>query len=353
MNVRERCRKDLVDLGWLTDEVPILERLAFPLREDTRFINNFNVEIRDKVLKDILQGVAHPRDNSCFLGDGEDIVVAEVDRYGLPCRTVLNTTTGLFRSNPYYESDYLETFYAEVYRDLYALHPYPYAKYFSSGFSSGEIAYELSKTFLRRDAKILDIGCGAGASLLPFKMRGFETYGFDYGKEFIQLGQKLGLNVFEDSIWDHSIENIFDLIILSHVLEHVTDLERFLERVLYLLADDGHIYIEVPGIYNIEVAYQGDILNYLQNAHVWHFSQNTLVQTLGKCGLRVVSANQTINCLAARADDEPLSCLDENESRNIDWLLDLEKKLNMGAETCLGKLKKVLGLGKNYFYRKR
>ena len=222
MSLTDSPRKILVDLGWLTDEAPILERLTYPLSEYTRFINEFNVEFRDKVLWDILEGVAKPRDNSCFLGDGEDIVVAEVDRYGLPCRTVLNTSTGLFRSDPYYESNYLETFYAEVYRDLYALHPYPYAKYFSSGFSSGEIAYELSKKFLRRDSRILDVGCGAGASLLPFKMRGFETYGYDYGSECIRFGQKLGLNVFEGSIWNNNIENSFDLIILSHVLQEIS-----------------------------------------------------------------------------------------------------------------------------------
>ena len=64
-----------------------------------------------------------------------------------------------------------------------------------------------------------------------------------------------------------------------------------------------------------------------------------MVQTLGKCGLRVIRANQTINCLAAKANGGPLTCLDENESKSIDWLLDLEKKIRRRPKSPFDRIK--------------
>ena len=97
----------------------------------------------------------------------------------------------------------------------------------------------------------------------------------------------------------------FDLIILSHVLEHVTQPIELMSQVASLLTPNGICYIEVPGLMNLEQWYSGNILEYLQNAHRWHFTQGTLEALLNRCGLQVVEGDQTVKCIASLGPRNP------------------------------------------------
>ena len=87
----------------------------------------------------------------------------------------------------------------------------------------------------------------------------------------------------------------YDLIILSHVFEHFLDLEQELDVIAKLLSEKGRLYIEVPGIKALESgAYQCNILAYLQNAHVRHFTLWTLANVMGKYGYDLCTGNEVI-----------------------------------------------------------
>ena len=87
-----------------------------------------------------------------------------------------------------------------------------------------------------------------------------------------------------------------DAIIYSHVLEHILDVNGELETVADILPSDGLLIIDVPGIYNIPQAYESDFLRYLQNAHLTHFSADTLTAMLAKHGFSKIYSDE--RCIA-------------------------------------------------------
>ena len=61
------------------------------------------------------------------------------------------------------------------------------------------------------------------------------------------------------------------------------------------LKNDGIIYIEVPGIKNIHKNYESNILMYLQNAHTFHFSLESLKNLLSKCSFKLIAGDQYVH----------------------------------------------------------
>ena len=96
-------------------------------------------------------------------------------------------------------------------------------------------AVELFKKFVNKDDSILDIGCANGGQLKILKESGFTNLaGVDPSEVCVSNVQTFGIrsfqaHIFEDSFieWDAK----FDLIILSHVLEHICDLDRAIQII--------------------------------------------------------------------------------------------------------------------------
>ena len=89
----------------------------------------------------------------------------------------------------------------------------------------------------------------------------------------------------------------FDIIILSHVLEHFLDLDKEIDIIWRLLKDDGVVYIAVPGIKNVVSAYNNDFLLLLQNAHVYNFTRTTLHNVMSKNKFDMIYATEEIQGL--------------------------------------------------------
>jgi 2-polyprenyl-3-methyl-5-hydroxy-6-metoxy-1,4-benzoquinol methylase len=157
---------------------------------------------------------------------------------------------------------------------------------------------------LSAGARVLDVGCGMGGMLVAFAFEGCEVVGFDYGADYAAKGRRLGLDIRTGGFETIAGERPFDLIMMSHVLEHVADPIGFARSAAEALSADGRCYIEVPGIFNIRNGYDGDLLTYLQNAHQWHFTAATLRAVLGRAGLQVEQGDESIWCFSRRAEVE-------------------------------------------------
>lgn len=97
---------------------------------------------------------------------------------------------------------------------------------------------------------VLDIGSSTGYVLKQYKIKGLEVYGIEFAKQAIDISRRIyGIDVFEGSFEQyytiHS-DRKFDLITMSHVLEHVVDPSAFMEKVSNV--NRRYIYIEVPSI---------------------------------------------------------------------------------------------------------
>jgi SAM-dependent methyltransferase len=75
---------------------------------------------------------------------------------------------------------------------------------------------------------------------------------------------------------------LFDTIIVSHVLEHVPQPVKFLADLARYLKPDGRLFVDVPDV----CAYHW--LADLHIAHIFHFSARTLIGAANAAGLGVV-----------------------------------------------------------------
>jgi SAM-dependent methyltransferase len=96
--------------------------------------------------------------------------------------------------------------------------------------------------------RVLDVGCYTGSLLAALRKRGAtDVRGLDPSASAAQLAKdKYGVDVTVGSLFDDLALGTFNFVVLSHVLEHIGDLNRALPRLAALLAPAGEIYVEVP-----------------------------------------------------------------------------------------------------------
>lgn len=109
------------------------------------------------------------------------------------------------------------------------------------------ISFLLKNKFLSKKDRILDVGCGAGKLLFSLKENGFDkVLGID---PFLTdtIRYKNGLTILKKTI--HELEDGgFDLIMMNHSFEHMSDPLEVLVSAKRLLADDGVCLIRVPTV---------------------------------------------------------------------------------------------------------
>lgn len=139
----------------------------------------------------------------------------------------------------------------------------------------------ISQDFPRSRGKrirVLDIGGASGALLHPLIDRGCECFVVDdhdcESREIRHLGRRI------DSV-PPSVK--FDVILCSHVLEHVSDPKNMLLSADGLLAPEGILYLEVP----MELK-SSDFMPDEPVTHMSFFSEKSLEFLANRCGFAAV-----------------------------------------------------------------
>ena len=112
-----------------------------------------------------------------------------------------------------------------------------------------ETAATLSQIIPDLSSRIMDIGCATGGLLKEMSDLGYRAlFGIDPSEECVRVSNEIpgvmakigSLNQLPDGI------DRFNLLVFSHVLEHVQDLETVMLALDRLLDENGLVYIEVP-----------------------------------------------------------------------------------------------------------
>jgi SAM-dependent methyltransferase len=127
-----------------------------------------------------------------------------------------------------------------------------------------QILYTLHKYTHDKNSKIIDIGSANGGFLKFLKQYGYNNLlAIDLIPECIEYIKTNNINAKIGSTDCIPMEfKSADIIVLSHVLEHVSNLRYSIDQLNYVLKDDGIIYVEVP------IINQGSSF---KDAPVWDF----------------------------------------------------------------------------------
>jgi 2-polyprenyl-3-methyl-5-hydroxy-6-metoxy-1,4-benzoquinol methylase len=136
------------------------------------------------------------------------------------------------------------------------------------------------------DSFLLDIGCGEGNFLKQAANSGWKTLGIDVDGIAIARARQRGLAVLEGGIEALTgRHDEFDVITMSHVIEHVHDPLTMLEASYRLLKPGGRLWIETPNIDSYSHARFGRFWRGLEAPrHLVIFNENSLRGALKHAG---------------------------------------------------------------------
>lgn len=140
--------------------------------------------------------------------------------------------------------------------------------------------------------KLLDIGCGFGFFLELARKRGWSVYGVEPCAHARSYALSRGINVDSENLFTRAYEDeMFDVITLFYVLEHLTDPMRYLREVNRILKPGGLLLLRLPHTTPIVKFLQViRIPNKLYDtpSHLSDFSPRTIALALDRAGFNKV-----------------------------------------------------------------
>ena len=134
---------------------------------------------------------------------------------------------------------------------------------------------KLINEYTIEEKKLLDIGCGTGEFLISAKNKNWETVGVELNDIARKKAIDKKLEIFKSL--DDLNDQKFDVITLWHVLEHLPDLDKQINKIASLLNKNGTLIIAVPNYKSYDAQYYKEYwAAYDTPRHLWHFSQNAI-----------------------------------------------------------------------------
>ena len=142
-----------------------------------------------------------------------------------------------------------------------------------------------------KDVSVMDIGCGRALLLQEFSKLNADCLGIERN-EF--PGTHLhNVDVHIGALHDAELKSkSFDIIVIWHVLEHITELGALLEELPKHLNPGGLLVVSVPNYSSWQSRFFKQHWFHLDiPRHVTHFEKKWLQRTLDSMGLKIVSHN--------------------------------------------------------------
>ena len=239
------------------------------------------------------------------------LTLSKNDRFGLNFEAKFCKKCCLVFTSPIMKENDLPEYYSNIYHKLIFGKEEVVADLFSKG--QGVKIYNRIKRVMnfKDHIQVFEVGAGGG-NLLDFQKEAerdgikSDIYGIEYAEEYVHYGKSQGVNLTSMSLNDYIQSNkgiAFDVIILSHVFEHVIDYKTFLNDLKKIMTDKSLLYIEVPGIFNINRNYEYTFNKYFVHAHTYHFIKTSLVHVLKALGFNCIFANEKVESIFTLGDE--------------------------------------------------
>jgi len=264
-------------------------------------LNSLQLAMKEQITRKIEQNhYVFERVPCCACNKDDFELLSSKDRYGLYMPVVVCKECGLVQTNPRMSQQSYKEFYASEYRKLYLGKDTPGGDYSTKLYERGKQIYKYVKRHLDDLQKrppemfVLEVGCGSGEILRYFKEMGYGVCGVDLDEDYVEYGRKkYGLDLRFGTLANIVVNRAPDLVIYSHVLEHLLNPVDELRQLSEML-EEGLVFVAAPGIKHLAKTHFMDFLRFLQIAHTYHFTLTSLSNVMRAAGFFMACGNERI-----------------------------------------------------------
>lgn len=133
----------------------------------------------------------------------------------------------------------------------------------------------LIESLLGTKGSLLDVGAGTGEFCKVAIENNWKVEGVEPSEAALQFAKEKGIKMYTEL--EDVVDKKYDIITLWHVLEHLPDLEKVIQKLSSLLKPDGVLIIAVPNYNSFDAKYYKSFWAAFDvPRHLWHFSKNSI-----------------------------------------------------------------------------
>ncbi len=206
-------------------------------------------------------------------------------------------------------------------------------------------------------SSVFEIGCNDGSFMALFDPEKVKIrIGLEPNPHPAAIAEKKGVHVINQFLNSEMIDQVieenggFDLVVARQVMEHLHDYDLFFECLDKLIADNGHVFIDIPD--SDEGFKQGDC-SILWDEHVTYFSEPSLINIFYRHGYEAVDLKKfnfsggIISCLFKKNG----TISGENPPADISDFVDSARAYDQKIETYRKKLIQLLTAFKGHGFK--
>ncbi|TXJ41889.1 class I SAM-dependent methyltransferase [Brachyspira pilosicoli] len=144
----------------------------------------------------------------------------------------------------------------------------------------------IKQTIDLKNKDICEIGAFDGLLLSLFKKNNNNVFGYELNDDArVYAKKKYDIDLKENFLESKSK---YDIIILSHVIEHFREPKEILIKIKSMLKENGFIYIEVPNSPMPNECSYNMLMRYLNTEHIVNFNMDNLLKFVESVNLKIV-----------------------------------------------------------------
>ena len=218
------------------------------------------------------------------------------------------------RTEPLLDDDRLGEYYTQSYYGSGERKFSPFVEALTRCSSFYRAKSLLARVRARQDAtrsapvRVLDVGCGRAALLMTLDQLGCECYGVER-ENFETLDISQSIRLYRQHLEAvHFESRFFDVVVMWHALEHMSDPAAILAESARILRPGGLLALAVPNFDSFQRRLFGAHWFHLDlPRHTHHFGRQTILSSLRETGFRILST--TTFCLEQNPYGFVQSCL--------------------------------------------
>lgn len=141
----------------------------------------------------------------------------------------------------------------------------------------------------RGNNALLDIGCGEGHFLSVAKKMGWQAQGLEKAPYALEICKRFNVNAMCADLLEVDLaDNSYDIVMMSEVLEHLTQPREYLLKVNRILRKGGILRITTPNFNCITRFLLQDNWSLIYVEHLFYFTPKTLKSLLRKCNFKII-----------------------------------------------------------------